>query len=194
MRLLAIALLLLTTACQRSTPVSAPAQNETKDVAARGMEKSVPEDAEEPHWVYTEVSDPEADAILVVVLNIPGLVDAEEYRFPLKRHLDPTYSEGTNANINWSADGVSKDGHGIGCSGSINLLEGDATHVTVQVSVSGTDENRNHITVEEKIQVPWLGKIEKKLDQGGSIAAGFESPKNGDHNPEDQPPNDGGGK
>jgi hypothetical protein len=140
-------------------------------------EETAPEDAEEPHWVYTEVSDPEADSVLVIVLNIPGLPDAVEHSFPLKRHLDATGSDMTDVNTHWAADGVSEDGHGIGCVGSISLHGGNATHFTVRVSVVGKGKDLKRIAVEEEIQVPWLGQIEKALAQGGTIAARFESPE-----------------
>jgi hypothetical protein len=145
-----------------------------KNVDEKDVEKINVEDFVKHYYAYEDVPEPEADAVLVVVFNIPGLASSREYRFPLKRDPDAKSSSVWTSSLGWAADGVSKDGHGIGHVGSIRLEEGDATHITVRLSLSGTDQDLKDVVVGETLLVPWLGHAEKKLPHGGRFEVHFE--------------------
>ena len=173
-RLVVLCILLSATACRRSVTAPAAAPQNTNDVAIQATEDITVGTLDvELSSTYEESSEDAADAVLVVSLNTPAIQEGN-YRFPLKKNANPGFP-GTNFQAQCvCADGFSKDGHGIGYVLNITLSGTSATHITATVDVSGTDKELRPFEVKEELQVPWLGRAEKSLANGGQILAAFE--------------------
>jgi hypothetical protein len=182
MRHWTLPLLLFLTACGQSPPDSHTTQNEPpRDAAQDGTVEVV---LDESSWGYKRVSEAEADTVLVVAFNILRDDKPTEHRFPFKKNPKALNSDFAPITKGLMSDGISKDGHATGTIESISVLAGDNGTVLVDLSESKTDHGGTKTDIKETIQVPWNGRVEKTLPQGGRIVVHFEKPKrqDGRHN------------
>ena len=149
-QLTVLCVLLVGTACRPSTRTTSTASKDSKEfveqVGDDVMLKDLKDEKREKHdRTYQQVPDAEADAIVIVTINIPGLAHAEDYRVPLKKNSHPRTPGINPIGVCRCADGISQDGHGIGHVGSIVLCSGSETHITVKVSVAGTSQEGREV-------------------------------------------------
>ena len=115
---------------------------------------------EEPtHWII-EAADKDPDAVLVVEVSVPGLIEDASYRFPLKR---------------WEAPGNYRPPFVVhGDAGGVNVLGATADTIKVEADFSGRGQNGKEIAVTQSFSVPWLGAFDGDFSGTGRIRARFE--------------------
>jgi len=115
---------------------------------------------EEPtHWIIEENAR-EPDAVLVVEVSVPGLVENASYRFPLKR---------------WEAPGDYRPPFVVhGEAGGVNILGATTDTIKVEADFSGRGPDGKEIAVTQAFSIPWLGEFEGDFSGTGRIHARFE--------------------
>lgn len=126
---------------------------------------------EPTHWVIEQARS-EVDAVLVVKVSVPGLLEDAAFRFPLSRREAPgDYRPPFTAD-----DDVTADDEDEGYSGGVNILGATADTIKVEADFVGRGENGKDVNVTQTFSVPWLGQFDGDFNGVGHIRAAFERP------------------
>jgi hypothetical protein len=124
---------------------------------------------------YEEVDEPDAETVLVVVIYLPGQMQADVYRLPVRRDKRDRSKMGVSRVVGHRriACGPMR---GYYCSVRLSPFTHVAGMVTVSASVDWTGPNNLCGEFHKDIHVPWLGEMKQDVGSGASVRCYFVRP------------------